>query len=286
MPSPMIRRKLLTSSPPPELLNPKRCSSGYPSVRSWLMFWKLSTITRPFPEIMYITSSITTNHDGLLVVSIRVRDPSSPQEPKLLVLRSQKSDLTKLLVQTLHTTYSHAGVSALVVIIANTYYIPGVRNIVKKVSKSCCHCQLAYSKPLSCLIELFPAFCTTPAPPFFYTGIDFTGPFYVKRGKTRRPEVLKVCLTTKTVHLDLCTDMSTKKFMATLSRFTNRRGIPHVVYSDNGTNFMGARQEIHELQLLMESNSTKSAISHFATRENIQWHHISPRAPHFDGLCC
>ncbi len=128
---------------------------------------------------------ITTNNDGLLVVSIRVRDPSSPQEPKLLVLLSQKSDLTKLLVQTLHTTYSHAGVSALVVIIANTYYIPGLRNIVNQVSKSCSHCQLAYGKPLSCRIGLLPAFRTTPAPPFFYTGIDFAGPFYVKRGKTR-----------------------------------------------------------------------------------------------------
>ncbi len=95
---------------------------------------------------------ITTNNDGLLVVSIRVRDPSSPHKPKLLVLLSKKSNLTKLLVQTLHITYSHAGVSALVVIIANTCYIPGLRNIVKQVSKSCSHFQLAYGKPLSCRI--------------------------------------------------------------------------------------------------------------------------------------
>ncbi len=93
-----------------------------------------------------------------------------------------------------------------------------------------------------------------------------------------------ICLTTKAVHFDLCTNMSTKAFMATLPHFTNRRGIPNVVYSDNRTNFVCARQEIQELQLFVESNSTKSAISHYATQENIQWHHIPPRAPHFGGL--
>ncbi len=72
--------------------------------------------------------------------------------------------------------------------------------------------------------------------------------------------------------------------MATLSRFISRRGCPADIHSDNGTNFLGAREEIRELQDFIESKSTKNAISHFTTHNGIHWHHIPPRTPHFAGL--
>ena len=70
--------------------------------------------------------------------------------------------------------------------------------------------------------------------------------------------------------------------MATLSRFVSRRGCPAEVYSDNGTNFLGAREEMRELQRLL--TSSESAISHFATINHINWHLIPPRTPHFGSL--
>jgi len=129
-----------------------------------------------------------------------------------------------------------------------------------------------------------------PAPPFYRTGVDFAGPFVIKQGHTRRPVLLKcyaavfVCLTTKAVHLDLCPSLSTADFLAILRRFVARCGCPADVYCDNGTNFVGAREEIRELQRLSESKETKQAVSHFSHENGISWHHITPRAPHFGGL--
>ncbi len=233
---------------------------------------------------------LTKTDEGLLMVSSRVRDPSSPRDPTHLILLSPKSGLTQLLVQTLHQTYSHAGVSTLLSILGNTYFIPGLRNLVKKVSKSCSACQLAYARTINQQMGLLPSARTTPAPPFDRTGIDFAGPFHIKQGYTRKPVILKVyacvfvCLTTKAVHLDLCSSLSTVEFLATLRRFVARRGCPSHIFSDNGTNFIGARAEIRKRQEVLMSTPTRTAVANYADQHAIKWHHIPPRAPYFGGL--
>ena len=74
----------------------------------------------------------------------------------------------------------------------------------------------------------------------------------IRQGHTRKPVYRKVyaavfvCLTTKAVHLGFCKDLSTKEFLATLSRFIKHRGVPHTMWSDNGTNFVGAKYEIRD----------------------------------------
>lgn len=50
---------------------------------------------------------------GHLVVRSRLRNPDARTEPMELIPLHPKSSLTKLLVQMLHRTYSHAGISAM-----------------------------------------------------------------------------------------------------------------------------------------------------------------------------
>ena len=98
------------------------------------------------------------------------------------------------------------------------------------------------------------------SPPFSTTGVDFAGPITLRRGHTRKPTYVKayvcvfVCLTTKAVHLELVSDLSTEAFLAALRRFVARRGCPYKILSDNGTNFVGAN---HELQKLYHHLETK-----------------------------
>jgi len=233
---------------------------------------------------------LTLAKQGHILINSRVRDKDNPTNPKQLIPLHIKPTVTKLLVKTLHYVYSHAGISALASILATTFHIPNLRNLLKLVSRTCPACQRAYAKPLSQSMGMLPACRTTPAPPFDRTGVDFAGPFLVHQGYTRKPSYVKtyaaifVCMATKAVHFELVSSLSAEDFLATFRRFIARRGCPSHVFSDNGTNFVGAREEIRELQQLHESKRTREAITNLATSQGICWHHTPPRAPHFGGL--
>lgn len=85
---------------------------------------------------------------------------------------------------------------------------------------------------------------------FLYSGIDYCGPFFIKEKKFRNRVKVKiyvaivVCFATKSVHIDVVSDLTTAAFLACSSRFFARRGKSTDLYSDNGTNFTGAKKEI------------------------------------------
>ncbi len=245
---------------------------------------------RSLPNSHSLHKMLPLLQDNRLVLKSRVRNPSSPKSPQLLTPLHAKSKLTRLWISTLHRTHLHAGVSALHSIVATHFYVPGLRNLLKKVNRSCMQCQRAYARPLSHQLGLLPSVRTTPSPPFQKTGVDFAGPLCIRREHTRKPVINKcyvavfVCMSTKAIHLALCASLSTEDFRASLHRFTARRGCPSDIYSDNGSNFVGAREEIRELEALLGSGKTQNMINHFTEERGINWHHIPPRAPHFGGL--
>ncbi len=233
---------------------------------------------------------LSISKHGHILASTRIRDPDCPTTPTVLTVLPKKSGLTKLLLRSLHIVYSHAGVSAMHSIISHSFLIPSLRSLLKLISHSCVVCQRAYARPLAHSMGLLPSYRTTPAPPFSQVGIDFAGPFTLRTGHTRKPTYLKayavvfICMTTRAVHFDLASSLSTEEFLATLGRFVARRGAPSVVYSDNRSNFLGAREDIRALQRLTGCKKTTDAISDFSNKHAIDWRHTPPRSPHFGGL--
>ncbi|XP_018377309.1 PREDICTED: uncharacterized protein LOC108770303 [Trachymyrmex cornetzi] len=88
----------------------------------------------------------------------------------------------------------------------------------------------------------------------------------------------------KAVHLEVVSDLTTDGFLAALRRFISRRGIPTHIHSDNGTNFVGANNQLKELYGLFNSNEHKNKINQFSLEHRVTWHFIPPIAPHFGGL--
>ncbi|XP_023247411.1 uncharacterized protein LOC111643569 [Copidosoma floridanum] len=91
-------------------------------------------------------------------------------------------------------------------------------------------------------------------------------------------------MTSKAVHIELVSDLSTDAFLAAFKRFISCRGSPAHVYSDNGTNFVGASSRLRELHALLDSERFKSQVSDFALAQKIEWHFNPPLSPHFGGL--
>jgi len=123
--------------------------------------------------------------------------------------------------------------------------------------------------------------------PFTTTGVDYFGPLYVKKARqTRQSKVLEkcygaifTCMSTRCVHIELVGDLTSDKFILALRRFISRRGHVKIIMSDNGTNFVGAKNEIDECLKVID----KKVIYDFATTNKIEWRFNPPLSPWMGG---
>lgn len=133
------------------------------------------------------------------------------------------------------------------------YHIIGLRRIVRTVTRGCISCRCHTAKPLPQLQGQLPSERVNPGSVFDKVGLDYAGPFSIKYGHVRKPNIVKayvavfVSLSIKAVHLELVSDSTTQAFIAALRRFVGRRGYLQLIWSDNGTNFMGASAELKQL---------------------------------------
>ncbi|GFY28360.1 integrase catalytic domain-containing protein [Trichonephila clavipes] len=124
--------------------------------------------------------------------------------------------------------------------------------------------------------------------PFNYCGVDFCGPFMVKFKNQRKGVLNKVyvlifvCLSTKAIHLDFVSDLTSKAFIACLKRFFGRRSKSSNMFSDNGKTFVGANIELKKLHDLVKAPD-ETIVSYFNDK-HIDWNFIPPRSPNCGGL--
>ena len=159
------------------------------------------------------------DQDGLMRVIGRLENTHWEYTVKHPLILSRHSHVTKLLLDEIHVQSKHAGPSTMMAIIAQTYHIPGIKKIAKKLSRQCVTCQRVYAKAAGQLMGNLPADRATPAPPFSIVCLDFAGPFLCRRGNPRKPTLVKtyvclfVCFSSKAVHLEVVSELTTDAFM-------------------------------------------------------------------------
>ena len=118
--------------------------------------------------------------------------------------------------------------------------------------------------------------------PLKSTGIEYFGPFEVT--VLRRPVkhwcCLFTCLVTRPVHIEVVNGLDTDACMKTVTKFMARRGRPHTIISDNGTNFVGAAREFKECFNQWDGDVMCEPLA----RGQIIWKFNPPGTPHFVGI--
>ena len=86
------------------------------------------------------------------------------------------------------------------------------------------------------------------------------------------------------MHLEAVTDLTTEAFLACLRCFVSRCGKLSVIWSNHGTNFVGAARLLTELYQFFRKQDTEEAVTNFCASQGIAWDFIPEKAPHFGGL--
>ena len=161
----------------------------------------------------------------------------------------------------------------------------GGSSVVSHVISKCIECKRKGGQLLNQKMEDLPKDRFEEAPPFTYCGVDFFGPFAIKerRSIVKRYGVIFACLGSRGVHLETANSLTTSSFINALSRFLNRRGPVRNIRSDQGTNFVGASNELKNALKGMDEEKI-SAYLHENSCEWIPFQFNVPHASHMGGV--
>ena len=198
--------------------------------------------------------------------------------------------LAKLVIREIHQKNLHGGQSATLGIVRMKFWPLRAKQVIKSQIHRCIKCFRVRPIMIEQFMGSLPASRVTPAAPFLHTGVDYCGPFNIKVSTIRNAKssvayvALFVCLTTKAIHLELVSKLSTAAFFCAFDKFISRRGFPHTMNSDNGLNFVGASNDMKQLQDFLQKSTIQEDIRQYFLRQEIEWKFIPPRAPEHGGL--
>ncbi|XP_065078978.1 uncharacterized protein LOC135701958 [Ochlerotatus camptorhynchus] len=217
--------------------------------------------------------------------------------------------VTDLILNWYHRQYGHGNSETVVNEVRQRFHVSSLRNAVRKVAKTCKWCVVRKATPQPPRMASLPE-CRLAAyiRPFTFVGMDYCGPFFIRIGRAsaKRWVALFVCQTVRAIHLEVVNSLSTESCKMAVRRFIARRGAPQEIYSDQGTNFQGAsndlKREIAQINSSLANTFTnrntswrfnplssvrqdhRETVIKECAEKGIQWHFNPPSAPHFGGL--
>ncbi|XP_052738240.1 uncharacterized protein LOC128198203 [Bicyclus anynana] len=230
--------------------------------------------------------SIFLDKDGLIRIGGRLANYDNfSYNKKHPVLLDSKHCFTRLLFAFEHKRLFHAGPQLLLYHIRDEWWPLKGRNLARQTVHRCVTCTRFKGQTLTPIMGNLPSERFQSGFPFMRCGVDYGGPILIlnRRGRGARLEksyiCLFVCFSTRAVHLELVTSLTTDGYLQALKKFISRRGKPLEIHSDNAKTFIGAMKEFSDF---IDNNS--DAIVEYAHDNHIKFKFIPPYAPHFGGL--
>lgn len=222
-------------------------------------------------------------NEGLLRVGGRLKCSTLSQELKHPIILPKDSHITKLILSHYHYQIHHQGqTQTLMELRANRFWTIGGSKSVAKLIHKCVWCRkLRRPAEEQRMSELPVERCETSAP-FTFCGMDCFGPFVVKKGRKehKRYGLIFTCLYSRAVHIEMLEDMSTDALINALRCFVSLRGAVSQLCCDQGSNFMGAKNELKEA---LKQCDTK-ALETFLADKQCEFIFNAPSASHAGGI--
>ena len=222
------------------------------------------------------------NEKGMICVGGRVKFAELNEENKHPIILPHDNRIAQLIVHEYHNV-AHLGVEWTLSWIRKKFWITRCRSLLKKVRRDCVICRKLFDPPgYQRMADLPPERLIAGKPPFSFIGIDCFGPFAVKLGRSevKRYGCVFTCLNVRAVHIEKLDSLDTDSFLNCFRRFCARRGLSLKVWSDNGTNFVGAHNELIKCAKQIDQHKIRSK----STQMGVEWSFNPPCASHWGGI--
>lgn len=169
-----------------------------------------------------------------------------PLESKHPAILPKNNHVTTLLIRHIHESIGHSGRNHTISHLRQRYWIPKANSAVRTVITKCVRCRrMSGVRGTQYMSDLPQDRLLPDEPPFTNVGVDFFGPFDIKRGRTslKRYGVIFTCLNIRAVHIEVAHTLNTDCYINAIRRFTARRGTVKTMRSDNGTNLIRAERD-------------------------------------------
>ncbi|XP_059223126.1 uncharacterized protein LOC131996940 [Stomoxys calcitrans] len=222
--------------------------------------------------------------DGLIRAFGRIQNGAFLNlEARQPIILPKNHRFTRLLVEFYHRKFLHINTATAMSEIRQKYWVPSLRQLLNSIQSHCSACKLRRARPLQPQMSALPMERVTSYDrAFTYTGLDYFGPVSVgiRRQREKRWVALFTCFTTRAIHLEIATDLSSDACLMCIRNFINRRGVPVSIRSDNGTNFVGIAKELQGIDMFLDTNSLSSGL----TALGIKWIFNTPLNPSEGGV--
>jgi hypothetical protein len=212
--------------------------------------------------------------EGILRVGGRLQQSALPYQAMHQMILPSTHHFTKLIVSAEHIRLLHAGPQLLIASLREKVWIPRIRN-VKTTIHQCLTCYRLKAQATQQLMGELPPSRVQTSRPFLTTGVDYAGPVLLSLrtpcSKTTVKGYITIfdCFVTMAVHVEVVTSLTTESFLAALRRFITRRGKPKTIHWDNGTNFQGAANQLHDVYKILHSSTQMARIQTSWPQKNV-----------------
>ncbi|XP_048035062.1 uncharacterized protein LOC125260633 [Megalobrama amblycephala] len=211
-------------------------------------------------------------NNGLLVCGGRYE--AFGKERNTVPILPMEARVSLLLAHEAHEA-NHEEIAGTLLRMRKVAWVVKGRRLAKRVVESCVICRKARAKRCKQIMSDLPPERIGPAAPFEFVTVDLFGPYEVKDEVKKRVRmkvwgIVYCCMASRAIHADVVGDQSTEGFLLSYKRFTALRGHPKKVWSDPGSNFVGAQSALKDLYEFL-GRVEKPGLEEEAGRHGTEW---------------